>query len=413
MLLVERHQYSQSSKHFKELDNLCFLSKNLYNATLYQVRQHYFETNKIIQYEDLNKLSNEIFPSDYQALPAKVSQQTQKLVFNNFKSFFKLLQKKKKGEYDGPISIPKYLHKTKGRQILTFTKQAISFNNRNVPQGYVKLSNVSFLIKTKVKDIRFVRIVPCTNCITIEIGYEQEVPTITEKVSDRYASIDIGVNNLATVTSNVFNPFIINGKPLKSVNQFYNKRIAHLASKQPTDCWTKRMYSTLRKRNNRINDYMHKSSAHIVNQLVENRVDMLIIGHNEGWKQDTRKMHKDDRQSFVQIPFNKFIQMLEYKCQLKGIRVVEQEESYTSKCNFLLQDYLPTYGVNEELFKPTGKRIKRGLYKSNCGKVINADVNGSLNILRKYLTEQEAWNETIFSDCVEVCSTPSVFTVKT
>ena len=193
----------------------------------------------------------------------------------------------------------------------------------------------------------------------------------------------------------MFTPFIVNGKPLKSVNQFYNKRIAKLASKQDKR-WTKRMYSILRKRNNKINDYMHKSSTFIVNQLVKNRVDMLIIGHNNGWKQDTRKMHKDDKQSFVQIPFNKFIQMLEYKCQLNGIQVVRQEESYTSKCNFLMQDYLPTYGVDDEL----------------CGKVINADVNGSLNILRKYLTEQEAWNETIFSDCVEVCSTPTVYTVK-
>ena len=411
MLLVERHQYSQSSKHFKELDNLCFLSKNLYNATLYQVRQHYFETNKIIKYEDLNKLSNEIFPSDYQALPAKVSQQTQKLVFSNFKSFFKLLQKKKKGEYDGPISIPKYLHKTKGRQILTFTKQAISFNNRNVPQGYVKLSNVSFLIKTKVKDIQFVRIVPCTNCITIEIGYEQEVPTITEKVSDIYASIDIGVNNLATVTSNVFNPFIINGKPLKSINQYYNKIISHLSSKNKNR-WSNRMYSITRKRNNKIEDYMHKSSTYIVNHLVSNNVGTLIIGHNKNWKQDTN-MRKDDKQTFIQIPFNKFIQMLEYKCQLKGIQVVRQEESYTSKCNFLQQDYIPTFGIDDNLFNPTGKRIKRGLYKSNCGKVINADVNGSLNILRKYLTKQVAWNENIFSNCVEVCSMPTVYTVKT
>ena len=172
------------------------------------------------------------------------------------------------------------------------------------------------------------------------------------------------------------------------------------------------MYSILRKRNNKMNDYMHKSSAFIVNQLVENRVNTLVIGHNEGWKQDT-KMHKDDKQTFVQIPFNKFIQMLEYKCQLKGIQVVKQEESYTSKCNFLQQDYIPTFCVDDNLFNPSGKRIKRGLYKSNCGKIINADVNGSLNILRKYLIRQEAWNENIFSDCVEVCSTPTVLTVKT
>lgn len=409
MILVECHQYSQSSKYFKELDNLCFLSKNLYNITLYHIRQHYFKDKKLINYVELNKLSNELFPNDYQALPAKVSQQVQKLVFNNFKSFFNLLKKKKNSKYDKPISIPKYLDKTKGRQVLIFTKQAISFNNRNIAKGYVKLSGVSFIIKTKVNDIQFVRIVPHSNYITIEIGYKQSELSINTS-NNRFASVDIGVNNLAAVTSNIFNPFIVNGKPLKSINQFYNKRIAELSSKQ-NKCWTKYMYSILRKRNNKINDYMHKSSALIVNQLVENRVNTLVIGHNEGWKQDT-KMYKDDKQTFVQIPFNKFIQMLEYKCQLKGIQVIKQEESYTSKCNFLMQDYLPTYGVDDNLFNPSGKRIKRGLYKSNCGKIINADVNGSLNILRKYLTKQEAWNENIFSDCVEVCSTPTVLTVK-
>lgn len=410
MILVERHQYSQLSKHFKELDNLCFLSKNLYNSTLYHIRQYYFKDKKLIKYTDLNKLSNDLFPNDYQALPTKVSQQVQKLVFSNFKSFLKLLKKKRKGEYNKPINIPNYLDKTKGRQVLTFTKQAISFNNRNIAKGYVKLSGISFTIKTKVKDIQFVRIVPCSNCIIIEIGYEQtELPI--NMSNNRFASIDIGVNNLATITSNVFNSFIVNGRPLKSINQFYNKRIAELSSKQDKR-WTKYMYSILRKRNNKIDDYMHKSSTFIVNQLVENRVNTLVIGHNEGWKQDT-KMRKDDKQTFVQIPFNKFIQMLTYKCQLKGINVVIQEESYTSKCNFLQQDYIPTFNVDDDLFNPSGKRIKRGLYKSNCGKVINADVNGSYNILRKYLTLQEAWNENIFSDCVEVCSTPAVYTVKT
>ena len=165
------------------------------------------------------------------------------------------------------------------------------------------------------------------------------------------------------------------------------------------------------KRYNKINDYMHNSSTYIVNHLVSHNVNTLVIGHNKEWKQDT-KMRKDNKQSFIQIPFNDFIQMLTYKCQLKGINVVIQEESYTSKCNFLQQDYIPTFGVDDVLFNPSGKRIKRGLYKSNCGKIINADVNGSYNILRKYLTLQEAWNENIFSDCVEVCSTPAVYTVK-
>jgi putative transposase len=123
-------------------------------------------------------------------------------------------------------------------------------------------------------------------------------------------------------------------------------------------------------------------------------------------------MRKEDKQTFIQIPFNKFIQMLSYKCQLHGIQVILQEESYTSKCNFILQDYIPTYDIDDNLFKPTGRRIKRGLYKSNCGKLMNADVNGSLNILRKYLTKQVAWNESLYSNCVEVCSAPTVYTAK-
>lgn len=404
MILVEQHQYPNGSKHFNELNTLCFLSKNLYNVSLYTVRQHYFRTGKYMSYSELNAVSNELFPNDYQALPRKVSQQVQKLVDQNFKSFFNHLKVRQSGE---TIRIPNYLDKEKGRQVLTYTKQAISYNNRNVPNGYVKLSGVSFLVKTKVQNITFARIVPHKNYITIEIGYEKEC--MKRVNNDRYASIDIGVNNLATVTSNVFRPVIINGKPLKSINQFYNKFIANESSKH--NMWTKRMYSANRKRDNKIKDYMHKSSTFIVNLLVENNVGTLVIGQNKGWKQDTI-MRKDNKQTFIQIPFNKFISMLKYKCELFGIEVVLQEESYTSKSSFLDLDYICTYGLDDEKYNPSGKRIKRGLYKTKDGKLINADVNGSLNILRKYLTKQEAWNEKIFSDCVEVCSTPSVYTVK-
>lgn len=405
MILVERHQYSKNSKHYKELDNLCLLAKNLYNVSLYYVRQHYFETGEYLGYSKLNKLSNELFPTDYQALPRKVSQQVQKLLDSNFISFFEHLKVLKQGER---IHIPKYLDKIDGRQVLTYTNQALSTNNRNVLEGYVKLSGVSFLIKTNVECIKFARIVPNKNYITIEIGYEKQEQTITK--NNRFASIDIGVNNLATITSNVFNPIIINGKPVKSINQYYNKRIAKLSSKNKNK-WSNRMHSITRKRNNKISDYMHKATSFIVNHLVENCVDTLVIGHNKCWKQDT-KMRKSVTQNFVQIPFNKFTRMLEYKCRLVGIEVAIQEESYTSKCCFLNQDYIPEYNVDDNLFNPTGKRIKRGLYKSNNGKIINADVNGSYNILRKYLTKQEAWDEKIFSNCVEVCSTPTVYTVK-
>lgn len=405
MILVEQHQYSKNSKYFEELGNLCFLAKNLYNSSLYQIRKYYFENKKYLGYSNLNKMSNDLFPQDYQALPRKVSQQVQKLVDQNFRSFFAHLKVKNSSE---TVNIPNYLDKKNGRQVLMYTNQALSFNNRNVPSGYVKLSGVSFLIRTKVNNVEFARIVPHKNYITIEIGYSVKEKQFDNK--DRYAGIDVGVNNLAAVTSNVFKPFIVNGKPIKSINQYYNKRIAELSSINK-NTWSNRMYSITRKRNNKIKDYMHKSSSYIVNQLVENRVDTLVIGHNDGWKQDMHK-RKDVTQNFVQIPFNTFISMLQYKCSLNGIKVVLQEESYTSKCSFLDQDYLPTYSVDDNLYNPSGYRARRGMYKSKKFGKINADINGSLNIMRKYLTKQEAWNEKIFSDCVEVCSTPSVYTVK-
>ena len=404
MKLVEQHQYPKGSKHYAELDNLCFLSKNLYNVCLYYIRQYYFETGEYLGYNKLNSLSNDLFPSDYQALPRKVSQKVQRLVDQDFKSFFASIRSKNVNHH---VGIPHYLDKVSGRQVVEFTNQALSQNKRGIPDGYVKLSGVSFMIKTNVQNVKFARIVPHKNYITIELGYE----VVCEDKSDNenYASIDIGVNNLAAISSNVFSPIIVNGKPIKSINQFYNKFIAEESSKH--NRWTRRMYSALRKRDNKIKDYMHKSSAFIVNHLVENNVGTLVIGHSKGWKQDT-KMRKDGKQTFTQIPFAKFVDMLKYKCELNGINVIMQEESYTSKSSFLDQDHICSYDVDDDLFNPSGKRVKRGLYRSSNGILINADVNGSLNILRKYLTNQEAWNEKIFSDCVEVCSTPSIYTVK-
>lgn len=405
MILVEKHDYTKLSKHFNELDNLCFLSKNLYNVTLYHVRQHYFQHREYLSYNKINKLSNDLFPDDYTALPRKVSQQVQKIVDNNFKSFFNHLKVRKQGER---INIPKYLHKVDGRQVVPFTKQAISYNNKNVPNGYIKLSGVSFLIKTKVNNIQFARIVPKHNLITIEIGYEVKESEYIN--NNNYASIDLGVNNLATITSNVFKPFIVNGKPVKSINHYYNKKIAQLASRHK-NIWTNKMYQITRKRDNKIKDYMHKASRYIVNHLVDNNINNLVIGYNKGWKQDTNT-GKRNNQNFVQIPFLTFVQMLEYKCKLVGINVIIHEESYTSQSSFLHQDYIPTYGKDDKINKFSGKRIYRGLYRNQDKTSINADVNGSLNILRKTLIEQEVWNEKLFSDCIKVCSTPSVYTVK-
>lgn len=410
MQLVEKHIIKPNDDNYKELDNLCFLSKNLYNATLYTVRQYFFETGKYMGYEKVNKEFTDTKQPDYCALPRKVSKLVQKLVASNFNSFFALNRKKKNGQYNESVHIPGYLDKVNGRQVLTYTKQALSFKK----PSYVQLSQTNIYIKTDKQDICFVRVSPKNGYIVLEVGYKVQEKDFKDNNS-RYAAIDIGVNNLAAITSNVMKPIIINGKPLKSINQYYNKTVAEIKSeleitnKQKTSNKVKAMG---RIRTCKIEDYFHKATNYITNLLVSNNINTLIIGHNKGWKQDVN-MYKKDKQTFIQIPFLKFVNMLTYKCELEGINVVLQEESYTSKCSFINQDYIPTYGVDDDKFNASGNRVKRGLFKnknqiSNNLKYINADINGSYNILKKYLTSKVAWNESLYLDCVEVCSTPLV-----
>ena len=409
MVLVEKHDVKRNSKWYKELDKLCYLSKNLYNATLYTIRQHFFRNGKCLGYNQVNKQFQDENNPDYRALPSKVAQHTQRLVVQNFTSFFALLKKKTEGQYDKPVRIPKYLHKTKGRQVVHYTSQAVSFNCKTVPQGYIKLSGTEILIKTKVDNVQFVRVIHKGYKIIIEVGYNKEVVEKTTS-KEKFAAIDIGLNNLATVTFSEEKGFIVNGKPLKSINQYFNKKYSQLKSKQNLSVsW--RMQRLSNKRNNKITDYLHKASRYIVNQLVSKGVTDLVIGHNKGWKQDIN-MGKVNNQNFVSIPFNRLIEMVSYKCELSGIRVYLQEESYTSKASFLDLDQIPTFDATKvDLVKHkfSGKRVKRGLYKSRDKSLINADVNGSLNIMRKYLKVAE---KNIMFDFVEASSAPAVFTVK-
>ena len=387
MYLVERHIIKNS----KELDELCFNSKNLYNKALYLVRQHYFETKGYLNYYDVNKLLISSKDVDYYALSTRVSNETLRLLDRNFKAFFALLKKKQSGDYDKLIRIPRYLDK-EGRYTATFNKEAIS--KKYLKKGIIKLSRLSIEIPTKKaneSNLVEVRVLPRNNHHVIEVVYKVEEK---EPKSDngRYASIDLGLDNLATVSSNVVKPFINNGRPLKSINQYYNKEKArlqaHLKGSKKT---SKRIYSITNKRNNKVKDYLHKSSRKIVNFLVSNNISTLIIGYNEEWKQNIN-LGRTNNQSFVNIPFLTFINQLDYKCKLEGINVILTEESYTSKCSFLDGESL------EEHESYLGKRIKRGLFRSAKGKLINADLNGSLNILKKVVGE--------FEYPIEVCSTP-------
>ena len=381
MKLVEQHIIKSNNQIYKELDNLCFLSKNLYNQALYRIRQQFFEDKTFKNYYDLNRELHDENQIDYRVLPANTSQETLKLVNQNYKSFFQSLKNQIKG-----VKIPGYLDKTKGRQVVIYNHMTLP--SHLLEKGIIKLPKSNLQFKTKQKNISQFRIVPKNNYIVLEVVYDATIKKLL-KDNKRYMSIDLGISNLASCSSNVSKSFIINGKPVKSINQFYNKKKSKLQSElelKNKKKSSKQIQNLTLKRNNKIKDYFHKASRYIVNQLVNQSINTLIIGKNDGWKQETN-IGKKNNQNFIQIPHQMFIKQLKYKCQLEGINVIEQEESYTSKVSFFDNDFIPTYQVNDELFKPSGKRIKRGLFKTSSGLVLNADINGSLNIMRKYLNE--------------------------
>ena len=395
MQLVEQHIIKKSNHLYKELDKMCLLSKNLYNQSLYRVRQYYFENKKYLTYaKNVNSLTQEQ-QVDYISLPRKVSQWVCKQVDNNFKSFFASLKLK---SVNHKVRIPQYLDKN-GRNILTFTNQAIS--QKELKNGYLKLSGCENKIKVLHNNIQQVRIIPQANRYVVEIIYT--IPDVEYKTNTNYVGIDLGLNNLATIGGNKIAPTIINGRPLKSINQFYNKKLSKLKSRQDlckNKTVNKKKIQTLtNKRNNKIKDYLHKASKILVNHLVSNDISTIVIGHNKEWKQDIN-IGKQNNQKFVQIPFNTFMYMITYKAQMKGIKVILREESYTSKCSFM---------DNEEICKHEkykGNRIKRGLYKTQTGRLINADLNGALNILKKEISNAfDGYG-------IEVCSTPIVLTIK-
>ena len=386
MRQVERHIVKQNSPIWKQIDHLCFLSKNLYNYANYIVRQS-FIFDKI--YLGFNKIYHLVKKQpDYQALPRKVSQQVLRVLDKNWQSFFQANKayKETPEKFTGRPSLPKYKHKTKGRNLLVYTEQAIS--KPYLKKGIVKLSGTELKIPTKVKNIAQARIIPKIGQYVIEVVYEKnEHHTVNN--NEAYAAIDIGVDNLAALTSNQkgFIPILVNGRPLKSLNQFSNKTKALLQSLIKGEKQTSRKIQGLTaKRNNQVDTYLHQASRWIIDYLDSRGIGQLIIGQNPWWKQEVNNGQKNN-QSFVSIPHARFVEMLIYKGAMKGIKVICSEESYTSKASFLSKDYIPSWGdENAKQIKFSGYRESRGMYKQKGQKKrINADVNGSYNIMRKVI----------------------------
>jgi len=378
MQLTETHQIKPNHKLYSICDELCFKSKNLYNAALFEFRQSYFDKElDVLTWQNINRIFNQSNQFDYRELPSKVSNTVLKKLGNNISSFWSLV---KKPDYNKKVKLPKYLHKTDGRFIVEFNKQTFS-NKRDEDNNLIICkSSLDLRIPTKVENPQQVRIVPKTGCYVIEVIYE--VKENKPKQNQRVASIDLGLNNLATVVTNDGdNPILISGKKIKSINQYYNKMTSKQKSLLPNNTFASKSLDRLwLKRNNKISYEIHKITKFLANYFDERDVSKVIIGNNSGWKNGIN-LGKRNNQNFVNIPYSKFINQLTYKCQLLGITVITREESYTSKASFLDYDEIPNY---EDETKPkfSGKRIKRGLYRS-AKRIINADVNGAYNIMVK------------------------------
>ncbi|QLE46365.1 IS200/IS605 family element transposase accessory protein TnpB (plasmid) [Nostoc sp. C052] len=381
MRLVERHIIKINHRFYKEIDDLAWRSKNLYNYANYLVRQSFIKDSAYLNNVAVFHLVKK--HESYTALPAKVSNQVLMALHRNWKSFFEAQKayNQNPSKFNGRPKLPKYKDKLKGRNIVIYELGAIS--KKTLKEGIIKLSKTAIELKTFVNNVKEVRLIPKCGQYVIEVVYELEV--VPQQLNpDWVAGIDIGLDNLAALTSNKlgFKPVLVNGRPLKSINQQYNKVKAKLQSYLKGNAKTSiRINALTCKRNNQIDNYLHNASRWIINHLVDEKIGTLVIGKNDQWKQKINLGTKTN-QNFVGIPHSRFIEQLQYKSELVGITVLINEESYTSASSFLDLDPIPVYKKGEK-HTFSGKRIKRAWYRSSDGRLIHADINASLNIIRK------------------------------
>lgn len=378
---VERYNIKRGSPMWKVCDELCYKSKNFYNYVNYIQRQRFINGDKVYKSNELDKIvkSEEV----YKTLGSQSAQRVLRLLEKNWKSFFVSIKdwSKHPNKYLGKPKLPNYKKKN-GRYICELKNIQFRIEDNKLIFSLKRLKPYNGLIKTNFNGRALgIRIIPKNNIYILEIVYEAEIQELKND-NNKYCGIDLGVDNLATLTNNLgLKPIVINGKPLKSINQYYNKKKAKLQSdlkKRNGKDWSNKLDKLQVKRDCKINYYLHKASKSIVNYCEGLDINTIIIGLNKTWKQES-KLVKSANQNFISIPYEKLIHMITYKAKEKGITVLINNESYTSGCSFL---------DNESIGKETydkSRRIVRGLFKSNEGRLINSDVNGSYNIIKKVI----------------------------
>lgn len=394
---VEKHIIKKSHPYYNMFCEFTHLSKNLYNHANYLVRKRFVENNKWLRYQELDKLlrSDFNFP-DYTNMPtAQSAQQTLRLLDTNWKSFFKSIKdwSKNKDKYSGKPKLPKYKPKY-GKMVLIVTNQQVKQKGDIL---YFPVAFRGFTIKPRCatlpnfEKLNQIRIVPQNQVFCVEIVYSVSIVDSLLSDNGRYMSIDLGLDNLATVVTNTgLQPILINGKGLKSNNQYYNKKKAHyqkVAKQMNNKNYTNRLHQLTQKRNFKFEDSLHKISRYIVNTALSDEITTIVIGNNKDWKRSI-SLGKRTNQSFISIPHQKLIEKIVYKAQTYGIHVLLTEESYTSGTSFL--DGEPP----QKRFYNKKRRVHRGLFVSNQGVGINSDVNAAYQIMKKVFPNE-------FSDGIE------------
>ena len=390
-LTIKQQAKHLSKEDYLTIKELCHIAKNLTNEAIYNVRQYYFTEGEFLKYEkNYTLLKNS---PNYKSLNSNMAQQILKEVDGSFKSFFGLLKLAKQGKYAfKDCKLPRYLPKDGyttlviGFVRLNGNKLILPFSNSfKKSHKAVEIMIPPVLLDKKVKEIR---LLPKANARFFEIQYIYEADCIQRNLNQSNAlALDLGINNLVTAVSNTGKSFIIDGRRLKSINQWFNKENARLQSIKDKQHFgkktTNRQKAIARDRNNKVNDYMNKAARKVIDHCIANDIGTLVVGYNETFQRDTN-MGKRNNQTFVNIPYGQLRDKLAYLCELNGIAFVKQEESYTSKASFWDKDTIPVYNDdNPKEYQFSGSRTHRGQYKTKNGKTLNADVNGALNILRK------------------------------
>ena len=392
MYLTVKQQLKHLSKEeYAILRDLSHTAKNLANEAIYNIRQYYFKEGKFLNYNsNYHQLKHS---ENYRKLNSNMAQQILRCVDGDFKSFFALLKKAKNGEYSyKDCKLPHYLPKD-GYKTLMIGFVRVDGNRLQIPysNSYKKSHKpIEIVIPPMLvgKTIKEIKIIPKSNARYFEIHYSYEVDVTQSNLNKQHAlSLDFGVNNLMTAVTNKGKSFIIDGRKLKSINQWYNKQNANLQSLKDKQRYgkepTKRQRAITKKRNQRVNDYISKAARMVINYCIANNIGTLVVGYGEQFQRNVN-LGKVNNQTFVNIPYGLLAKKLTYLCELYGIAYVEQEESYTSKASFWDKDIIPVYEKDvETTYSFSGKRIHRGLYQTANGKTLNADINGALNILRK------------------------------